>query len=254
MSYPQQPPSPSAYPSGAPGHPDTQRRRKTVVAVVLAVVGVLVVALAGVAIASAGGDGDQAASGVAGGPASSTVEPTPTETEPTPEPTPTETESEDPAPAPATGKLKASEYGADWDFKLGDVALKAKHKAGWDYATCAPVSKGGKLKKLGCKYAVEVTYTALGGKLQFTHLFLTLPSADAASKAVSQDKITDSDLDLRDESFLPGYKLGKYRDNEGGTWVVVTIATSMPGVSEKQLENYLKYANTDFSSALLFRF
>ena len=47
---------------------------------------------------------------------------------------------------------------------------------------------------------------------------------------------------------------GKYRDNEGSTWVVVTVATAKAGVSEKQLENYLKYANTDFSSALLFRF
>ena len=221
---------------------------------VLAVVGVLVVALAGVAIAAAGGDEDQAAPGVAGGPASSTAEPTPTATEPTPEPTPTETESEDPAPAPATGKLTASEYEKDWDFKLGDVALKAKHKAGWDYATCAPVAKGGKLEKLGCKYAVEVTYTALGGRLQFTHLFLTLPSDAAASKAVSQDKLTDADFSIRDESFVPDYKLGKYRDNSGGSWVVVTVATAKAGVSEKQLENYLKYSNTDFSSALLFRF
>ena len=35
---------------------------------------------------------------------------------------------------------------------------------------------------------------------------------------------------------------------------VVTVATAKAGVSEKRLENYLKYANTDFSSALLFRF
>ena len=248
MSYPQQPPTPSG-----PGHP--QGRRTTVLVVVLAVVGVLVVALAGVAIASAGGDDGDSPTAVAGGPASSTVAPTPTESETTtPEPTPTETESEDPAPAPSGGKLKAAEYTKDWDFKLGDVALKAKHKAGWDYATCAPVAKGGKLKALGCKYAVEVTYTALGGRLQFTNLFLALPSENAASTAVSKDKLTDADFTIRDESFVPGYKLGKYRDNDGSTWVVVTVATAKAGVSEKQLDNYLKYANTDFSSALLFRF
>ncbi|MET1058385.1 MAG: hypothetical protein ABWX84_02230 [Nocardioides sp.] len=252
MSYPQQPPSPSAYPSG-PG--DAPRRSRTVLAVVLAVVAVLVVALAGVAIAAAGDDEGGSSSAVAGGPASSTVAPTPTEAESvTPEPAPTETETEDPAPAPTGGKLKAAEYTKDWDFKLGDVALKAKHKAGWDYATCAPVAKGGKLKALGCRYAVEVTYTALGGKLQFTNLFLTLPSPGAAAKAVSKDKISDADFTVRDESFVPDYKIGKYRDNDGGTWVVITVATARAGVSEKQLENYLKYANTDFSSALLFRF
>ncbi len=172
--------------------------------VVLAVVGVLVVALAGVAIASAGGDEGGSSTAVAGGPASSTAAPTPTESETTtPEPTPTETETEDPAPAPSGGKLKAAEYTKDWDFKLGDVALQAKHKAGWDYATCAPVAKGGKLKALGCRYAVEVTYTALGGKLQFTNLFLALPSENAASTAVSKDKISDADFTIRDESFVP---------------------------------------------------
>ena len=249
MSYPQQPPTPSHAPGASPG------RRTTVLVVVLAVVGVLVVALAGVAIASAGGDDEGSSTAVAGGPASSTAAPTPTESETTtPEPTPTETESEDPAPAPSGGKLKAAEYTKDWDFKLGDVALKAKHKAGWDYATCAPVAKGGTLKALGCKYAVEVTYTALGGKLQFTNLYLTLPSENAANTAVNKDKLTDADFNIRDESFVPGYKIGKYRDNAGGTWVVVTVATAKAGVSEKQLDNYLKYANSDFSSALLFRF
>ena len=251
MSYPQQP----STPPGPSGPADSQRRRTTVLVVVLAVVGVLVVALAGVAIASAGGDEGGSSTAVAGGPASSTAAPTPTESETeTPEPTPTETETDDPAPAPSGGKLKAAEYTKDWDFKLGDVALQAKHKAGWDYATCAPVAKGGKLRALGCRYAVEVTYTALGGKLQFTHLFLALPSESAASTAVSKDKISDSDFKIRDESFVPGYTTGKYRDNEGGTWVVVTVATAKAGVSEKQLDNYLKYANTDFSSALLFRF
>ena len=71
---------------------------------------------------------------------------------------------------------------------------------------------------------------------------------------MNKDKISDSDFTIRDESFVPGYKVGKYRDNAGGTWVVVTVATAKAGVSEKQLDNYLKYANTDFSSALLFRF
>ena len=249
MSYPQQPPTPSTGPGA------TQGRRTTVLVVVVAVVGVLVVALAGVAIASAGGDDKGSSTAVAGGPASSTVAPTPTQSETTtPEPTPTETETEDPAPAPSGGKLKAAEYTKDWDFKLGDVALQAKHKAGWDYATCAPVAKGGKLKALGCRYAVEVTYSAIGGKLQFTNLFLALPSENAASTAVSKDRLTDADFTVRDESFVPGYKIGKYRDNDGGTWVVVTVATAKAGVSEKQLDNYLKYANTDFSSALLFRF
>jgi hypothetical protein len=253
MSYPQQPPAPSSPSSpSVPG--DQQRRRTTVLVVVLAVVGVLVVALAGVAIASAG-DGGGSSTAVAGGPASSTVAPTPTESETTtPEPTPTEAETEDPAPAPTGGKLKAAEFTKDWDFKLGGVALQAKHKAGWDYATCAPVAKGGKLKALGCRYAVEVTYTALGGKLQFTNLYLTLPSENAANTAVNKDKISDADFTVRDESFVPDYKIGKYRDNVGGTWVVVTVATAAAGVSEKQLENYLKYANSDFSSALLFRF
>ena len=254
MSYPQQAPTPSGPGDPSPGG---SRRRTTVLVVVLAVVGVLVVALAGVAIASAGGDEGGSATAVAGGPASSTATPTPTESETTtPEPTPaeTETESDDPAPAPSGGKLKAAEYTKDWDFKLGDVALQAHHKAGWDYATCAPVAKGGKLKTLGCTYAVEVTYTALGGKLQFTNLFLALPGENAANTVVNKDKITDSDFTIRDESFVPGYKVGKYRDNAGGTWVVVTVATAKAGVSEKQLDNYLKYANTDFSSALLFRF
>jgi len=226
-----------------------------VLVVVLAVVGVLVVALAGVAIASAGSDSGGSSTAVAGGPASSTAAPTPTESETTtPEPTPTETESDDPAPAPASGKLRAAEFTKDWDFKLGGVALRAKHRAGWDSSTCTPVAKGGKLRKLGCRYAVEVTYTALGGRLQFTNLYLALPSESAAKAAVNKDKISDADFTIRDEGFVPDYRIGKYRDTAGGTWVVVTVATAKAGVSEKQLENYLKYANTDFSSALLFRF
>ena len=102
-------------------------------------------------------------------------------------------------------------------------------------------------------YAVEVTYTALGGKLQFTNIFLAFPSRKTSHAVADDEKISESDFTVRDESFLPGYAVGMYRQNAASTWVVITVATAKKGVSTTQLDNYLKHANTDFSAALNFR-
>ena len=80
-------------------------------------------------------------------------------------------------------------------------------------------------------YAVEVTYTALGGKLQLTNIFLAFPSRKTSHAVADGEKISESDFTVRDESFLTGYAVGKYRQNAGSTWVVITVATVRKGVS-----------------------
>lgn len=204
-----------------------------------------------------GGDGNAAPSA---GSATAPSLPTPSETpppseEPPPsEPPSGEPPSEEPPPEvdPAS-PFSYTEYGNDWDFKFGDVALQATFKRGWDYDNCGPVENAGALTDLGCRWASEWTYRALGGDLALTHLVLTMDSAKAAKRAIARDLITSDSWKVQDDSTLPG-RDGRWRANAQGEFIVLTVETHEPGVRRAKSDEFLQYANADILGALAFRF
>jgi hypothetical protein len=153
--------------------------------------------------------------------------------------------------APAGAKLTTAEYQDDWNFKLGSRHEFAKHIKGWDYATCGPVELKGRLTRLGCQYAVEVTYKALDGRLQLTNIFLAMPTEAKATKVASG--LTNDDFRIRTEAMIDNFSYGQWKSIGSTTFVVLTVVTAHDGVTKAQGERYLDDANSDFSAALIWR-
>lgn len=147
--------------------------------------------------------------------------------------------------------VKASDYPGDWNFKFGDVEHNAKLRQAWNYDSCAPVEKGSTLSQQRCEYAVQWSYSALGGKARITHVFLIFDTEPHAKAAES--KLEDSDFDLRDESVLPDFVQGKWQKSVYGNAIGVTIGTTNAKVSEKELQSLVNYMNTDYRVALTFK-
>jgi len=153
--------------------------------------------------------------------------------------------------APAGAKLTSAEYQDDWNFRLGDRHEYASHIKGWDYSTCGPVEKNGRLTRLGCQYAVEVTYKALDSRLQLTNIFLAMPTEAKATKAASA--LTNDHFKIRSEAMIDDFTYGQWKSMVSTTFVVLTIVTAHDGVTRAQGERYLDDANSDFSAALIWR-
>lgn len=147
--------------------------------------------------------------------------------------------------------VKASDYPGDWNFKFGDVEHNAKLRQAWNYDSCAPVEKGSTLSQQRCEYAVQWSYSALGGKARITHIFLIFDTEPHAKAAES--KLEDSDFDLRDESVFPDFVQGKWQKSVYGNAIGVTIGTTNAKVSEKELQSLVNYMNTDYRVALTFK-
>lgn len=154
--------------------------------------------------------------------------------------------------SPSGDKLKASDYDKTWDFRLGDVRLKATRIVGFDRGTCSRIEKNRRLTKRGCEYAVEISYSARNDTVRFTNVFLKMKTergADALRKEVKQ-----KDFKINNRGIVRNYEIGKFRAATGGdNFVVLTVATGAPSVKEATIEEYCKYANSDFSLALAFK-
>lgn len=154
------------------------------------------------------------------------------------------------APLDDSDRLRASEFPGDWDFRFGDVALSASYVSSHDYRTCDEVA-GERLLDQGCQYAVRWTYKARGGHLMLTVLMYAMGSGADAKAAASSFR--SSDVHLPSEGLLPSYAHSKTYASGSADFLVLTVVTTTPGVPDDVATKYLRYANTDFGSALLFR-
>ncbi len=161
-----------------------------------------------------------------------------------------------PAPDPdaGTGPFSYTEYGNDWNFRFpGSPHLRAAFKRGWDYDTCRPVERGGALTALGCRYASQWTYRALGGDLALMHIVLTMTSDRAAKRAIDRSAFDDSDWRVEDAAYLRG-RDGSWRADARSEFIVITVETHERSVRAAQAKDFLDYGNTDILAALGFRF
>ncbi|MGV9676966.1 hypothetical protein ACWDSJ_16950 [Nocardia sp. NPDC003482] len=154
-------------------------------------------------------------------------------------------------PAPAADKFSYKEQAKDWNFKLGDVSLHADWVEGRDDATCADIEVNGKLTGLGCKYAAEMIYRSERGGLMLTQYVLGMSSADKASAAIGQ--YTDEDLKPRPGTYIDNFSVGKWKDDSEKEFLVITLVTTTPAVTEDTATKYLRYLHEDMLGALSFR-
>ncbi|WP_141004758.1 hypothetical protein [Nocardioides humi] len=232
---------------------------------VLAVALLAAIGVGAFLIAGGGGDDDRAADDPTTSASSSTSAPT---SEPTSESTTGDTPTSPSGSAssgPSTpytpsddtdddihNDVKAADFPGDWNFKLGDVEHHAKLLRSVDHDSCAPVEKGSTLTQQRCEYAVQWVFNALGGKVRLTHLFLVFDTERHAKAA--QSSLKDKDFDLPDDSLYPSFVQGKWNSSVYGNIIAVTIGTSKVEVKEKKLTSLVNYMNTDYKSALLFKF
>lgn len=163
--------------------------------------------------------------------------------------------SETPTPSAPTPNLKTfgaevniAEYAVDWNFRWEDIELSTKHVTAENYPSCAPVAKGDKLSKLGCKFAGQTIQENTEDGVRLVTFILQFDNAKQATAAAKQ---------LNNESFnLSGRLPAKYAD---GMWkidarkkfVVFTAATASKKIDERLLNRYAGYRNTDLSLALM---
>lgn len=193
---------------------------------------------------SAGSDVESA---VAGEPASPTASSEPTE-EATEDPTDDSTDS----PAPG-GPITAAEYTDDWNFQLGDVKLSATHVRGTDYPSCAQLEVKNSLTSRGCDYGVKVTYRSKDGSMMFTHMILEMRNEKKATTFSHDTTLKYSDFNYGEGDVVPNFENGQWRARSAGKYVVFTICTGDDSTTLKQVKQTLQYANSDFTTALLWR-
>lgn len=271
---PQGPPPGWGPPQGPPGYPPYGGggggRPRRNVGVVLALVAVVVLLIGGIAttaiLLANDDDGDERAGK---DPSSSTsTDPTASSDAPTDATTPTGEPSSPSSPTSPTGPatpysptddtdddihsdVKASDFPGDWNFKYGDVEHDATFRQAWNYDSCSPVEEASTLSQQRCEYAVQWTYSALGGKARITHVFLVFDTERHAKAAES--KLDDEDFDLREESVFPDFVQGKWNKSVYGNVIGVTIGTTKAKVSEDELQSIVNYMNTDYRLALSFK-
>jgi len=206
-------------------------------------------------------DGRQTASEQRTDEAEPTDEPTedPSE-EPTEEPSeePTDDPSDDPTDTPDPGSEPAKafsyrEFDDDWSFKLDKVRLQATFEKGWDFDSCDPVQVEGAMSALGCTKASELTYSALDGRLQVSHIVFTMDSPRAAKKAVGKAGIPSDAWTSEPETYVDGVTTGRFKSQAVNQFVVLTMETHQSSVPERQATDFLGYKAADLYGAFLFR-
>ncbi|MFJ4655264.1 hypothetical protein ACIP5Y_28640 [Nocardia sp. NPDC088792] len=240
QGYPQQPGFPQ---QGFPPPQPPKSKTGLIVGIVLGIVAVLAVAVGAIVFVTKDDSSNTA---------SSTTKTTATTTTSSSSvaPTTAPTTSSKP-PAAAGGRFSYTEYGQDWNFKLGNVQLSASWVGGHDYDTCAPIEKAGKLTSLGCQTASVLTWRTEGGAVLLTQLVLGMRDSDSASGADGQ--FTDDDLNLPSDSVIADFATGKWKDGSQGKFLVVTVGTATNAVDVPTVEKYLKYRHSDTLAALIWR-
>ncbi|WP_410871795.1 hypothetical protein [Nocardia sp. A7] len=151
----------------------------------------------------------------------------------------------------AGGRLTYTDYEGPWNFKLGDVEMKADWVEGRDHNDCAPIAKGSKITGLGCQHATEMLLTAEGGAVKFTQFVLAMKDAAAAETAAEQ--IEEEDLNVRAAGMIDDFATGKWKAGASKEFVVITLVTATGAVEEARVEKYLRYRHGDIVGAIAFR-
>lgn len=151
----------------------------------------------------------------------------------------------------AGARLSYADYEGPWNFKLGDVEMKADWVEGRDHKDCAPIAKGSKLTGLGCEYATEMLLTAEGGAVKFTQFVLAMKDATAAETAA--DQVEEKDLNVRAAGMIDDFATGKWKAGASKEFVVITLVTATGAVEEAVVEKYLRYRHGDIVAAIAFR-
>lgn len=265
MSFPPPPPTgpPPPYPPfGPPPRKGNGVRVALVIGGVLLAIVLLGVVAVGAFLIAGGGDDDRAADEPTRSRATSTPTSEPTSgatSEATTEGSPATPDSGPSTPYTPSddtdddihNDVKVADFPGNWDFKLGDVEHHATLVSSTDHSSCAPVEKGSVLTDQRCTYAAQWVFTALGGKVRLTHLFLVFDTERHAKAA--QGAMKDTDLELPDGSLYPSFVQGQWNSGVYGNIVAVTVGTSKVKVPEKKLTSLVNYMNTDFKTALLFK-
>ncbi|MBS45068.1 MAG: hypothetical protein CMH83_18240 [Nocardioides sp.] len=247
-------------PAGPSGPSGPSGPGKGLLVTLVGVAAVLVVAVGvGLVLVLGGGDdvepvaaGDPTVSttgSATGSPTGATTVTTPPE--PTDTTTPDATPTGEAAPPPSGDRVfsyRGSIFDDDWNFRYGDVALKARYVEGWDYDGCGDVEVDGAITDLGCTEASEITYRALDGHVALTHLVLVFGTAEQAAQAVPD--LVAGTFEIRDESKVSDE--GTFIADNVGEIVVLTAETHEDPVTQEQADPYRAYANTDFVAALRF--
>lgn len=287
MSYPPQPPSGQQWPnpqhgwggpsggppSGPPGFPPPgppgfgpygggyggppKKSRTGLIVGLVALVVLLVIGVVVTAVLVLGGDDDDKSAGKDRSTAASTstTDGTPTPTDPSSATTPatpySPTEDEGTDNPAARIDVEAAEFADDWNFKFGDVEHDATYLESWKYDTCGPVEEGSALTQQRCEYAVQWTYSALGGKARVTYIALVFDT-EAHAKAADAS-LSDEDFELRAEAQFPNFVQGKWNSGVVSNVVGVTVGTTRTKVDEKRLQGLVNYMTTDYKVALQFK-
>lgn len=155
-------------------------------------------------------------------------------------------------PKPTTGaRLSYTDYEGPWNFKLGDVQMKADWVEGRDHNDCAPIAKGSKLTGLGCQYATEMLLSAEGADVKITQFVLAM--SDAAAAETAADQIEEKDLDVRSAGMIDDFATGKWKAGATKEFVVITLVTATAAVDAELVAKYLRYRHGDIAGAIGFR-
>lgn len=147
-------------------------------------------------------------------------------------------------------RLSKADVPRPWEFTYGDVTLKARYLDGKDYAGCKATLKQ-PIRKVGCDYAVRVSYKAQQGNLRMTHFIYDFSTVEAAGKAAA--KIEPRHVIPPTEASLPGYTQGWFKVKDYGKYVVYTMVTANDAITEAKGKEYTSYGNTDLGAEILFR-
>lgn len=256
-------------PYGAPQYPGAPAPKKSKAPVILTVLLVLLlVGGGGAAIAFAvRGDDDKKEGGTATEPTATTSQSgsaTPPTTEPSDDATPSTSPNAPPVPGTtdttvdpdnpieAPRAVRASDYEDDWDFRYQEHVYKASQVVSRDHETCADVEKDRALTKLGCEYAVSATYVNTRDKVKFTNYILVFPSEQKAKAASKAKVLTDKIFTFADDALYENYSRGGWTVGQANSAVVFTVASAPKGVKDDLISRYMRWANTDYTNALLF--
>ncbi|MFE6649638.1 hypothetical protein ACFVJS_23940 [Nocardioides sp. NPDC057772] len=147
-------------------------------------------------------------------------------------------------------RLSKADVPRPWEFTYGDVTLKARYLDGKDYAGCKATLKQ-PIRKIGCDYAVRVSYKAQRSSLRMTHFIYDFSTVEAAGKAAG--KIEPRHVIPPTEASLPGYTQGWFKVKDYGKYVVYTMVTANDAITEAKGKEYTSYGNTDLGAEILFR-
>jgi hypothetical protein len=149
-------------------------------------------------------------------------------------------------------RLSQAEY-HDWRFRLGDVSLSADKTGGRDFATCEPLEQHASMTDRGCRYGIELDYTADHDRIRFLHMILVFDTAAHATQADAS--IAEQDLAIDRKALHPedAMKDGEWTHRHTNEYLVVTVCTTSSSADTKRVGTYLHYANADEAAALLWR-